>query len=428
MSLTGFLVGSRATATPLALVCAVFLILLLAPGGSLEAQPRTLSLDKTGMLDVGADGLATPGDLINYTFTVGNSNEPGECSDIENLVVTDTLLGTIDCGPTPVTVPPGQLQCFASYPITQADIDAGSVYNVATATGGAFCEITVEATDDHLEPIEQVASIELQKTGTLDMGGDGIANPGDEITYELTVTNNGNVTLTDATLTDTVLASFTCGGGVHPIPTLAPGSSESCGGTYAITQADIDAGSKENTAEVTADEPGGQQTPPTGSRIASSQMTMLVPIPQQPSIQISKTGTPDFGADGFADPGDLINYSFQVGNPGNVTLTAVAVSDPLISPVTCPSGNPIPTFAPGASEMCTGSYALTAADIAAGSRSNTADASGMDPMTQPVSAGDADMVPLPAAVPATAAFGLLILALALGVAGVLALRRRTLAR
>ena len=413
MSSTGFMAASRILAAPFSFVCTLvlFLTLAVAPcGAPLAAQPGSFTLLKTGMLDMGGDGLATPGDTIAYTFTIDNSNQPGECSDIEDLVLTDTLLGTIDCGPTPVTVPPGQLQCFASYPITQDDIDAGEVSNQATASGVVGCEVREQVTDDHQELIEQVATIELAKAGTLDMGGDGIATPGDEITYVLTVTNSGNVTLTNVTLTDSVLAAFTCDGGVHPIPTLAPAGSESCGGTYAITQVDIDAGFKENTADVTAEEPGEQQPPPTATRLATNQVTIQVPIPQQPLIQLTKTGTPDFGADGFADPWDLINYSFQVGNPGNVTLTAVAVSDPLITPVTCPSGNPIPTFAPGASEMCTGSYALTAADIAAGSRANTAQASGMDPMTQPVTAGDADMVPLPAAVPVAAPLGLLILA------------------
>jgi uncharacterized repeat protein (TIGR02543 family)/uncharacterized repeat protein (TIGR01451 family) len=84
-----------------------------------------------------------------------------------------------------------------------------------------------------------------------------------------------------------------------------------------------------------------------------------------------------------ANPGDLIDYTFEVSNDGNTALTNVAVTDPDVSPITCPSGNPIASLAPGVSETCTGSYAITQGDIDAGEKANTAtaDSDQTDPVT-----------------------------------------------
>ena len=49
-------------------------------------------------------------------------------------------------------------------------------------------------------------------------------------------------------------------------------------------------------------------------------------------------------------------------NEGNVTLTGITVTDPKVSPISCPAT----TLAVGASMTCTGSYAVTQADIDAG--------------------------------------------------------------
>ena len=66
--------------------------------------------------------------------------------------------------------------------------------------------------------------------------------------------------------------------------------------------------------------------------------------------------------------------TFTVTNTGNVTLTNVTVTDPLITV----TGTPIASLAPGASDAATftGTYTLTQADIDAGTLTNTATATG----------------------------------------------------
>jgi hypothetical protein len=97
-------------------------------------------------------------------------------------------------------------------------------------------------------------------------------------------------------------------------------------------------------------------------------------LPPTPSILVAKTGMFDPGPNGETNPGDLINYTITVTNDGEAALTSIAVSDPLIPVISCPSGNPIPNLAPAAMEVCTGSYAITQDDIDVGQVDNTATA------------------------------------------------------
>jgi autotransporter-associated beta strand protein len=114
----------------------------------------------------------------------------------------------------------------------------------------------------------------------------------------------------------------------------------------------------------------------------------------EPTIELVKTGSfQDENEDGNADPGETIRYSFTVTNTGKVTLTDVTLADPGIML----AGGPIATLAPGESDTTTftGSYAIRWADIEAGSFSNTATVTGLDPNQQPVTATSQAIVPLP---------------------------------
>ena len=109
---------------------------------------------------------------------------------------------------------------------------------------------TVTDTDDDTQTLNAAASIDLVKTGTLNMAvvpPNGTPNAGDIITYTFTVTNTGNVTLSNVTVTD---PKVTVSGG--PI-TLAPGASNNSTFTavYTLLQSDIDAGIFTNIATAT---------------------------------------------------------------------------------------------------------------------------------------------------------------------------------
>ena len=92
------------------------------------------------------------------------------------------------------------------------------------------------------------------------------------------------------------------------------------------------------------------------------------------SLELTKDGT-YLGDPARAEDGDEVSYAFTVTNTGNVSLTAVAISDSLGFTVTCDAT----TLAPGAVTDCAGSYFIDQTDIDAGVVNNTATASASGP-------------------------------------------------
>ena len=100
-------------------------------------------------------------------------------------------------------------------------------------------------------------SILVVKTATVT----SVSNAGDTITYGYTVTNTGNVTLTSVLVTDD-MATVDNGGAISDdandgAGTLEPGAMENATGSYTLTQADINAGSKTNVADADVNDPDG---------------------------------------------------------------------------------------------------------------------------------------------------------------------------
>ncbi|MCW2755539.1 MAG: hypothetical protein JWQ32_2950, partial [Marmoricola sp.] len=225
-------------------------------------------------------------------------------------------------------------------------------------------------------PIVPVTTLTLVKhAGTpVDVNGNGRTDAGDTIGFNFLVTNTGTVTLTNLSVADPTAGPVTC-----PVTTLAPGDSTTCTASnpYVITQADVDAGTVDNTAI-------SQGTPPTGPPVISPPSSTSTPIVPVTTLTLVKSaGTPvDVNGNGRTDAGDTIAFSFTLTNTGTVTLTSVGVTDPKAGSVTCP----VTTLAPGASTTCTASnpYVITQADVDSGTVDNTANATSKDPSGNPV--------------------------------------------
>jgi uncharacterized membrane protein len=289
------------------------------------------------------------GQTIAYSYTVTNTGS----LPISSVSVSDDKVTLVSCPAAPLA-PSTSTTCSGSYTITAADLGAGSVTNTATASGqscGDSCTVSSP-------PAQATITLQRQPALTLSKSASPVTytTAGQTIAYTYNVTNSGNTALTAISVADDRVSPVSC-----PAGPLAPGASLTCTGTYTTTAADVTAGSVTNTA--TASGSCGESCSAT-SQPAQATITFQA----QPALTLAKSATPTT----YTAAGQPIGYSYTVTNSGNTTLTAISVADDRVSPVSCPAG----PLVPGASLTCTGTYTTTAADVTAGSVTNTATASG----------------------------------------------------
>jgi uncharacterized repeat protein (TIGR01451 family) len=279
-----------------------------------------LTIDKSFVDVTGGNGNAqadAAGDVVNYTITVQNTGNV----TLTGVTVVDPLTGQIISG---MTLAPGASQTFnTSYMLTQADLDgqgkAGSDHDIDNTARARSNETTGLVSDSVQVPLVFNPTLAIEKTFVNVTGGNNngqVDAVGDVLNYAVTVTNNGNVTLTGVTVVDPLTGQNISG------VTLAPGASQTFNSSYMLTQADLDgqgnAGSDhdiDNTATASSNESGAVTD------------SAEVPLVFNPALNITKDVSGITG--GTADAaGDVITYAITVENTGNVTLTGVSVADP----------------------------------------------------------------------------------------------------
>ena len=344
---------------------------------AVPADP-SVALDKSAGPVVDGDGNGPDaGDTIDFEFVVTNTGNV----TLDPVSVDDPAVGTVSC-PVDVLAPDDSTTCTATYTLTQLDVDAGHFANTATATGTPPTGPDVTDSDSTDTLILSDPSIALDKSAGPVVDGDGNgADAGDTIDFEFVVTNTGNVTLDPVSVDDPAVGAVDC-----PVDVLAPDDSTTCTATYTLTQLDVDAGHFANTATASG-------TPPVGGPVDDEDSTDT-PVTAGPALSLDKSAGPVVDADGNGpDAGDTVDYTFEVSNTGNVTLTGIGVTDPTVAGVVCPDT----TLAPGDTTTCTATYTLTQADVDAGEVVNTATASGTPPTGPPVEATDTVTTAVPAA-------------------------------
>lgn len=253
------------------------------------------------------------------------------------------------------TVPAGQTTTrFVLEPV-----DTGSVGNLVDLVAFNFtCEIEVVSTFD----------------GSNDVDTSGNLTVGDTFDFSYVVTNVGTATLASIGVTDALGDAVVC-----LDDTLAPKESTTCSMSHAVTQPEIDAG-------VVVSDATAEGTDAAGIRVTASD-AVKAPVAQDPSVALVKNGTLDdtiVSPSGRPDVGDAVNYTFDVTNTGNVTLSSISVADNYVPTVVCP----VDDVAPGATVQCTGSYSITQDEINDGYVVNRATAYGVPPIGDAV-AGEA---------------------------------------
>ncbi|MBX3714209.1 MAG: DUF11 domain-containing protein, partial [Lysobacter sp.] len=264
-----------------------------------SAQPG-LALDKIA----GTPSGSTAGSTIPYSFVVTNTGNV----TITGLVIDDALLDAPATCPVTTLAPGATTTCTGIHTLTQAEVDAGQVVNTATATGSLpGGGTTVSPPDSTTTVIARTPAIAATKTATLttDGGVAGAADVGDVITYAVTVTNTGNVTLTLDSVMDSLegraAVALTCAP-----TTLAPGQTAACNSyTYTLTDSDITTvgPTLDNVVTATGTSSGLAQT-------VSSTSTAVVAVNAAPAtVRVVKVASPR-----DVKVGDLVRYTVTMQN------------------------------------------------------------------------------------------------------------------
>jgi uncharacterized repeat protein (TIGR01451 family) len=210
----------------------------------------------------------------------------------------------------------------------------------------------------------------------------------DSVIYQIDAKNTGNVALTNVTITDAKLGvtDRLCAERLEPQATC------SITLTYAIVQADRDAGEIVNTAIGTGVDPSGKPVTDdsdTGTDVDGnpidkpdeddtdgdgdpSKDPTVFDLPGTPSLRIEKQAI----SREFSGVGETIEFKITVTNDGDVTIADVLVVDSQADSLDCPGGNPVASLEPDATLECVAKMVTTEADVAAGEVVNVAEATG----------------------------------------------------
>ncbi|WP_220763012.1 gliding motility-associated C-terminal domain-containing protein, partial [Flavobacterium sp. UMI-01] len=266
------------------------------------------------------------------------------------------------------------------YTITQADIDAGKVTNSALAMGQDpdgnnvqdVSGTSIANDDSTVTTLPTQGKLAFVKTAVYN--GDPMkAKVGDKITYTFTVTNMGNVTVSNIGINDAKLGLTNLA--LTP-STLLPNGVGVATQDYTITQADIDAKMVTNTAIAKGKDPSGNDIEDTSGTAVDNDDSTVTTLPTQEKLAFVKTAVYN-GDPTKAKVGDKITYTFTVTNTGNVTVNNIGINDAklgLTNLALTPS-----TLLPNGVGVATQEYAITQADIDAKMVTNTAIAKGKDP-------------------------------------------------
>ena len=277
--------------------------------------------------------------VLRYTITVTNTGNV----TLTGVTIADPLTGDESC-PDDTVAAGDTMECTASYTVTQADLDAGMITNIATIdtnqTGPKTGTTIVDA--DRLQQFTVVKAT----TAT------SYSRVGQVLNYTITVQNTGNITLTGLTITDALTDNERC-----PHTTLVPADTMTCTASYTVTQDDLDAGSITNIATVDSEETEERET---------NEVTVhaTVNAERRPDFTVVKT----VDADSYNTVGETLNYTITVTNTGDVTLTGVTIDDVLTDNELCPDD----TLDAGTRMTCTASYTVKQTDLDAGSITNIA--------------------------------------------------------
>ncbi len=287
-------------------------------------------------------GPIQPGQTLTITGTVTNIGN----ITLTNVTVTNTIaaLGGVSrrlIGP--LMLVPGAGTNFSDSYIVPLD-SCGPYRDTVFASGADKCFGSVVTSSDFKDcPGTNSPSVIVSKSCP-----PGPIQPGQMLTITGTVTNNGNITLTNVTVTN-VIAAINASRAVFGPTTLAPGAGATFSDSY-LVPLDSCGPYRDTVLAAGADKCFG--------RIVTASDFKDCPGTNSPAIVVSKSCPP-----APTPPGGTLTISGSVSNSGNITLINVTVTNVIAATQQSPTGEvhlvlgPI-SLAPGAVRLFTDSYVV----------------------------------------------------------------------
>ncbi|WP_299440955.1 hypothetical protein, partial [uncultured Aquimarina sp.] len=340
-----------------------------------DGIPDSVDVNVTGGVDIDLDGIddAFDIDFAGTTDSDGDGIEDSSDPDADGDGLADDV-DTIDSGSGA-----GEVTTGTGLPVPNSDsnlgdgpnfldIDAdddGIVDNIeGQSTAGYFPpagnDTDGDGIDDQYDADCSVATCGLVGTPIIPENTDGLGDGADYI--DLDADEDGE--------SDTIEAYDTDDDGVaDTVPANADADGDGLDDNFdADGTSTTDAGGPTNGGQT-----AGNPFPDTDSPGAEPDWR----DPVVNDLEITKVDTyVDTNTNGIIDAGDTINYVFVVTNNGTADITNITVADPVVTV----SGGPLATLIAGNSDNSTftASYIIIAADITAGTFSNTATVSAED--------------------------------------------------
>jgi len=190
-------------------------------------------------------GYGSAGQTVPFSYLVTDTGT----TSLTSISVSDTLVPSVSC-PSATLAAGGSETCTGVYTVTQGDVDAGSVTSAATASGfSAGAGVVSDTSSVTVDASSATSAISLTES----TASTGYGSAGQTVAFSDLVTDTGTTTLTGVSVGGTPVTSVTC-----PSATLTPGGSETCTGSYAVTQGDLSAGSVTSAATASGTNPHGK--------------------------------------------------------------------------------------------------------------------------------------------------------------------------
>ena len=277
-----------------------------------EKPDGHLTVTKTTTSETKTEGYKL-GDEVSYEIVVTNDG---------NLTITDievTDERTSDTWTIAALEPDDSKTYTAKTTVTEADILSGHILNEATAKGISpdpnepAVPVTPGNTDD--KPEMKNGHLTVTKKTTISEPKNGF-KLGDEVSYKIVVTNDGNLTIENVEVTDDRTSD------TWTVGTLEPGDSKTYTTKTTVNEADILNGHilNEATAKGNSPDPNKPDVPVTPGKTDDN--------PEVPNghLTVTKTTTSSTPTNGYK-LGDEVSYKIVVTNDGNLTIENVKVMD-----------------------------------------------------------------------------------------------------